>query len=71
MVAVLAVVFVLPLSACGEKITTLNVNVSIYNTEDEKVEEPILLGDINGNNEIDSMDYVLIKRAYFGTFKFQ
>ena len=26
-------------------------------------------GDINGNGEIDSMDYVLLKRAYFGTYK--
>lgn len=26
-------------------------------------------GDINGNNSIDSMDYVLLKRAYFGTYK--
>ena len=26
------------------------------------------LGDVNGNDEIDSMDYVLLKRAYFGTY---
>ena len=26
------------------------------------------LGDVNGNGEIDSMDYVLLKRAYFGTY---
>ena len=26
-------------------------------------------GDVNGNGEIDSMDYVLLKRAYFGTYK--
>ena len=26
-------------------------------------------GDVNGNGEIDSMDYVLTKRAYFGTYK--
>ena len=26
-------------------------------------------GDINGNGEIDSMDYVLLKRAYFGTYE--
>ena len=49
MVAVLAVVFVLPLSACGEKITTLNVNVSIYNTEDEKVEEKTIKFDLYDN----------------------
>ena len=29
------------------------------------------LGDINGNDEIDSMDYVLLKRAYFGTYKLE
>ena len=28
------------------------------------------LGDVNGNGEIDSMDYVLLKRAYFGTYDF-
>lgn len=28
------------------------------------------LGDVNGNGEIDSMDYVLLKRAYFGTYNF-
>ena len=28
-----------------------------------------LLGDINNNGTIDSMDYVLLKRAYFGTYK--
>ena len=27
------------------------------------------LGDINNNGTIDSMDYVLLKRAYFGTYK--
>ncbi len=26
-------------------------------------------GDINGKDGIDSMDYVLLKRAYFGTYK--
>ena len=28
-----------------------------------------MLGDVNDSKEIDSMDYVIIKRAYFGTFK--
>ena len=32
-------------------------------------EPEIMKGDINGNKEIDSMDYVLLKRAYFGTYK--
>ena len=26
-------------------------------------------GDVNGNGDIDSMDYVLLKRAYFGTYE--
>ena len=29
-----------------------------------------MLGDVNDSKEIDSMDYVLVKRAYFGTFEF-
>ena len=37
------------------------------------VDDPVtpsgMKGDINGNKEIDSMDYVLLKRAYFGTYK--
>ena len=33
-------------------------------------DEPTSLGDINGNNKIDMTDYILLKRAYFGTFKF-
>ncbi|MEE0968165.1 MAG: N-acetylmuramoyl-L-alanine amidase [Clostridia bacterium] len=28
-----------------------------------------LLGDVNGNGKIDSMDYILAKRIYFGTYK--
>ena len=27
-----------------------------------------ILGDINGNGEIDSLDYILLKRAFFNTF---
>lgn len=33
------------------------------------VDPEVMKGDINGNKEIDSMDYVLLKRAYFGTYK--
>ncbi len=29
-----------------------------------------LRGDVNNNGEIDSMDYVLLKRQYFGTYQF-
>jgi hypothetical protein len=32
-------------------------------------EPEIMKGDINDNKEIDSMDYVLLKRAYFGTYQ--
>ena len=35
----------------------------------DPVEPDAVTGDINGNDEIDSMDYVLLKRAYFGTYK--
>ena len=35
----------------------------------DPVEPDAVTGDINGNGEIDSMDYVLLKRAYFGTYK--
>ena len=30
---------------------------------------PLKKGDVNGNDSIDSMDYVLLKRAYFGTYQ--
>lgn len=33
------------------------------------IDKPYMLGDINDNGIIDSMDYVLLKRAYFGTYK--
>ena len=37
---------------------------------DPKPEDPkSIKGDVNGNGKIDSMDYVLLKRAYFGTYK--
>ncbi len=29
----------------------------------------LMIGDINGNDEIDSTDYMLLKRAYFGAYK--
>ena len=32
------------------------------------LDEKSAVGDVNGNGEIDSMDYVLLKRAYFGTY---
>ena len=36
---------------------------------DKEPEDNILLGDVNLNGEIDSLDYILLKRAYFGTFR--
>ena len=33
-------------------------------------ETKVRIGDINGNNKIDMTDYILLKRAYFGTYKF-
>ena len=44
------------------------------NPEIKKISElshEALNGDINDNGEIDSMDYVLLKRAYFGTYKLE
>ena len=44
------------------------------NPEIKKISElshEALNGDINDNGEIDSMDYVLLKRAYFGTYIFK
>ena len=35
----------------------------------EPIASAYKLGDINDNGTIDSMDYVLLKRAYFGTYK--
>ena len=46
--------------------------------EDPKPDEPVdpepedpkaIKGDVNDNGNIDSMDYILLKRAYFGTYK--
>ena len=40
--------------------------------EEEKPtpDSEFMVGDVNDSKEIDSMDYVLVKRAYFGTFEF-
>ena len=43
----------------GESIATM-VSITIPSV--------IIKGDVNENGTIDSMDYVLLKRAYFGTF---
>ena len=37
--------------------------------DDDPAEPQAMKGDVNGNEEIDSMDYVFLKRAYFGTYK--
>ncbi len=47
-------------------------NPSVYESYNLSVtgvsEAEIKVGDVNQSGEIDSMDYVLVKRAYFGTF---
>ena len=37
---------------------------------DETPEPEFMLGDINDNDKIDMTDYILLKRAYFGTYNF-
>ncbi len=34
------------------------------------IDKSDMLGDVNGNGKIDVMDYIQLKRAYFGTFAF-
>ena len=43
--------------------TTYSANAKIT------INPALSLGDINGNDEIDSTDYMLLKRAYFGAYK--
>lgn len=58
-------------SASGIEAEDVFANVQIVNMPDlcENSSEKSALGDINGNGKIDSMDYVLLKRTYFGTYK--
>ena len=37
---------------------------------ESKQEAAYMIGDINDNKKIDMTDYILLKRAYFGTYKF-
>ncbi len=53
-------------SASGIEAEDVFANVQIINIPD--FSNKFALGDLNGNGEIDSMDYVLLKRAYFGTY---
>ena len=47
---------------CGETLKTEEIDIGS--------ETPAYMkGDVNANGEIDSMDYVLLKRAYFGTYE--
>ena len=41
-----------------------------YTMPESDVEPPVdvIVGDINGNGKIDARDYLLLKRAYFGTY---
>ena len=50
-----------------ETITSRDFVVSEKPFDDES-EEAYKLGDINNNGTIDSMDYVYLRRAYFGTY---
>ena len=45
-------------------------NAEVHWAEPQETESQIVLGDINDNDKIDMTDYILLKRAYFGTFKF-
>ena len=58
MVAVMVVAFVLPLSACGNKIVTLSLEVSVYNVEDEKVEDKTINFDLYANLAPDAVNAV-------------
>ena len=42
------------------------------NTQPDPDPNPnVIVGDVNGNGKIDARDYLLLKRAYFGTFTLQ
>ncbi len=58
MVAVMVVAFVLPLSACGNKIVTLSLEVSVYNVEDEKVEDKTINFDLYANLAPDAVNAI-------------
>ncbi len=42
--------------------------VEVYEALPEEEEPAVMKGDLNGNGEIDSIDYSLLKRLYFGGF---
>ena len=59
-----------------DETSELGDDVSDENSDDnsepgntDKEPEEINLGDVNENGEIDSLDYILLKRAFFNTFK--
>ena len=54
------------------EISHFSVYVLVDNaaTDDEVDVADGQLGDINANGKIDMTDYILLKRAYFGTYKF-
>ncbi len=45
-------------------------NDDVYSAAHLRIDryEPISLGDVDGNGEIDQFDYLLVKRAYFNTY---
>ncbi len=55
--------------ATGTKALTCKNCGAVSKYEDISMVD-FMLGDVNDSGDIDSMDYVLVKRAYFGTFTF-
>jgi hypothetical protein len=72
MIAVLAVVFVLPATACGEKISKLNITLAIYDVEDEKTENVTLSFDLYDNLAPDAVSAVKtwVKDGYYNGLVF-
>lgn len=54
----------------GKKVTEGYVKTGNVLTDGKNISLIIVVkGDVNGSGEVDMMDYILTKRAYFGTFK--
>jgi len=72
MIAVLAVVFVLPATACGEKISKLNITLAIYDVEEEKTEDVTLSFDLYDNLAPDAISAVKtwVKDGYYNGLVF-
>ncbi|MBR5278329.1 MAG: leucine-rich repeat protein [Clostridia bacterium] len=58
--------------SCGNEYCRKYIDATIYCTgEITEFENDFLKGDVNMNGKIDARDYLLLKRAYFGTFKLE